>query len=572
VGATTTCSGFGSDLVDAAHGCRMTTMPSRHASIRSLEWLPVVDRDGRRLVGLEEALVNAHLISRIDVRAPIEKAGILRFLTTVTALVAREQRDTLFDAETITSEGFRPDAVAKALDAIDERLWLIHESTPFMQEGRYDRATSPAKSAASIRPTTPGDSTKAWWGRAGDGFTTSSLPLVESVGALAAFWFYSLNGNGAVKLDGIPVPMEGSAAGKTKASGVRLWKTGDNLAATLLLNTPLDWVAGDALPAWAQDVQVSGQRDPIIAGTITGNAVLLIPADVDGEIVFTSSHQGSSLRRGMPMSPTDLAERNAAKKAIQTATALNKSRKTAGDELLPVEPLPALPVDALKASLVDAWMDDPQVVFRNPDPKSKEIQKVGEIRALRGVDASTTTLHNLRAWYIRSFNPETPGNSRRHILSRDEFTAELFSIQYDQKGSYGALAAASWLSMPPGTIGGTAETQDALTRFVEESYDRVYDALRRSIGAVLGDKELTAATLAIALARFSSKAEDVVDEVLSLAISGQSYTAEHVRAWTRAAEDAFDETLAPYASARRLPDLAVARQRLSSNLRRTDRK
>lgn len=556
----------------------MDGVPGHLGNIRQLAWLPVIDLSGRRFVGLDEVFTSAHLIDRIDVRAPIEKAGVLRFLTTVTALVARAQGITPVNAEAVARDGFDPAAVMMALDAIDERLWLIHEATPFMQEGRYSAATSGVKTAASIRSTSPGDSTKAWWGRPGDGFATGDIEMGSAPAALMGFWFYSVNGNGAAVLDGVPLAMQGSAAGKVIAAGVRLWKTGENLASTLLMNTPQEWVGGTGFPAWAQTLETSGQLEPIIAATITGNATLLLPELVGGNVVFTGAHIGSSLRRGIPPTAADFDTLKAAKARNKDIVTNNKRMKAAGEPSVALEALPQLGVDALKQSLLHAWQSDPQVVFRRPDPKKKGLQKVEDIRALNDVNAGTSVLHNLHGWYLRAFNPEVPG--RKSILTRREFNTELFSFQLEQKGSYGELSGASWLSMPPGTIGGSVQVQEALTTFAEHAYERVQSALYLAIRTVVADKDgkmnkadkpFITATHEYALARFSFLADEVVTEVVALAVKGEAFAEAHIRAWSNAALAAFDEAVEPYVNARRLPDIAVARQKLISALNRTER-
>ena len=544
-------------------------IPEHFGNIRHLPWLPIIDSTGHRLVGLDEAFTDAHRIERIDVRTPIERAGVLRFLTTVTALVARGQGLNPTNAEAAAHTGFTTEAVDAALGAIDERLWLIHETTPFMQEGRYAAASSVAKTAASIRSTSPGDSSKAWWRRPGDGFATGHLTLHDAPAALMGFWFYSGNGNGAVALDGVKVPQQGSAPGKVIAAGVRLWKTGENLAATLLMNTPHAWVTGHALPAWAQSLSMSGQLDPIIAGTITGNATLLLPEMVQGTILFTGAQIGGALRNGIPAAAADNADLRAAKARIKATVAANKILATTDQPPMPTETLPLTSVDALKASLVDAWQADPQVVIRNPDPKKKGPQKSGDIRALKGVNAGTSVLQNLGAWYLRAFNPDVPGPM--NILTRRTFGVELFSLELKQKGSYGELSGASWLSMPTGTIGGSPQAQKALTKFAEYACERVERALYVAVRTVLGKDPATAATSDFAFARFSTLADEVITEVIARAVAGEMFTAEQVHAWSRAAVTAFDDAVEPYVNARRLPDIAQARRTLFQAINRTER-
>lgn len=536
-------------------------VPSRAANLRTLAWLPVISSSGRRLVGLDELFADAHAISRIDVRAPVERAGVLRFLTSVTALVLRASAVSSADSEPLTRTGFDPIAVSSALDGISDRLWLIHESTPFMQEGRYRGASSALKSAASIRSTSPGDASKAWWGRPGDGFATGHLSLLDAPAALAGFWFYSGNGNGGVTLDGVAVVQQGSAAGKVVAAGVRLWKTGENLAATLMMNTPANWVADTALPAWACTLAHSGEHNPIIAGTITGNATLLVPEWCNGEMTFTGAHVGGALRAGIP--PT--REHNT---AIKDAKARNKLRTAAGAAATELEVVPESGVEALKLSLVNAWQSDPQVVLVKADPSKKPLKSgMDGLRAVKDMTAGTTTLHNLNAWYLRAFNPDVPD---RGFLRRTHFTSELFCLQLVQKGSYGELSGASWLAMPPGTIGGSLAAQDALSVFAELAYDRVRKSLYLSIQDVTDDAEVTKATLAWALTRFTTLAEDVIEDVIALAVSGQTFTVDHLNTWSKAAMTAFAESIAPLVSARTLPTIATAQARLYKSLHRSE--
>ncbi len=535
-------------------------VPEMLGNVRHLPWLPVIDSHGRRLVGLEEAFTSAHLIDRIDVRAPIERAGVMRFLTSLTALIARTQGVTPASAATVARNGFDTVAVADTLDAIDDRLWLIHPETPFLQEGRYKTATTATKTAASIRSTSPGDSSKAWWGRPGDGFATGHLPLVSAPGALAGFWFYSTNGNGKVTLDGSPVAQQGAAAGKTIAAGVRLWKIGTSLAETLLLNTPEAWIQSSELPAWAQTLTGSGSLDPLIGGTITGNATLLLPEWVDGTLTFTGAHVGGVLRRGIPMTPEDHA-------SLLAVKAENKTRTEAGAPAAVLIPIPVAAVDTLKESLTYAWHQDPQLVFRKTDPKKKDLPGPDKVRALNDMSASTSTLHNLHNWYLRAFNPDVPSHG---VLTSEAFSIELFSLQLKQKGSYGELSGASWLSLPPGTVGGTPAAQEALRLFAEYAYEHVRKGLYIAVRDVLNDDGAADSTLESALNGFNFRSEEVVHDVIALAVDGKQFTSAHVDAWVRAAMDAFDDAITPFANSRTVSDIALARQKLFRRINQTE--
>jgi hypothetical protein len=535
-------------------------IPVKFASVRELDWLPVVNPQGRRHIGLNEAFSSAHLIQRIDVRAPIERAGVLRFLTSLTALVARTQGVTAQSAAQVAREGFDAHAVRDTLDSIDDRLWLIHPETPFLQEGRYKLATSAPKTAASIRSTSPGDSSKAWWGRPGDGFATGHLSLEAAVGALAGFWFYSTNGNGKVSLDGLSVPQQGSAAGKVVAAGVRLWRMGATLAETLLLNTPDSWIASGELPAWAQQLTGSGSLDPLVFGTITGNATLLIPDWIAGSVIFTGAHVGGTLRKGIP-------ETVDADRAGTALKAENKMRLASENTTMEAVAPPASATDALKESLLYAWHQDPQIVFTRADPKSKVLMSVDKKRALKHVNSSTSTLHNLASWYIQAFNPDVP---RHGILNSTEFGIELFSLELKQKGSYGELSGASWLSLPPGSVGGSPDAQEALRLFTEYAYEHIRKGLYTAIRSVLGDNGATESAVESAMTSFNSRSETVVDDVIALAITGKLFGAEHVTAWVLAAMGAFDDAMMPFNNARTVSDIAIARHKLFRKINTTE--
>ena len=186
-----------------------------------------------------------------------------------------------------------------------------------------------------------------------------------------------------------------------------------------------------------------------------------------------------------------------------------------------------------------------------------------ELCFLRGV------LQNLGAWYLRAFNPDVPGPT--NILTRRTFGVELFSLELKQKGSYGELSGASWLSMPTGTIGGSPQAQKALTKFAEYACERVERALYVAVRTVLGKDPATAATSDFAFARFSTLADEVITEVIARAVAGEMFTAEQVHAWSRAAVTAFDDAVEPYVNARRLPDIAQARRTLFQAINRTER-
>jgi hypothetical protein len=84
------------------------------------------------------------------------------------------------------------------------------------------------------------------------------------------------------------------------------------------------------------------------------------------------------------------------------------------------------------------------------------------------------------------------------------------------------------------------------------------------------DKPFITSTHEYAVARFSALADDVVTDVIALALAEKPFTAVHVRAWSAAAVAAFDEAIEPFVTSRRLPDIALARQKLTLALHKTE--
>lgn len=84
------------------------------------------------------------------------------------------------------------------------------------------------------------------------------------------------------------------------------------------------------------------------------------------------------------------------------------------------------------------------------------------------------------------------------------------------------------------------------------------------------DKPFITSTHEFAVARFSALADGVVTDVIALAITGKPFTTAHIRAWSAAAVAAFDEAIEPFVTSRRLPDIALARQKLALALHKTE--
>jgi hypothetical protein len=239
----------------------MTTTPT--TNLVDLAWIPVRRLDGTAtLAGLREALVDGDQFTEITAASPLEHEAITRFLTTITALVARAagpswdpRRDTRFP----------PGVVDEALTLAAPHLDLADRVNPFMQDAPTEEAgdynCAPVTSLSLDRPNL---TVQAWHFRGElnerpDGQVSWS----RLAALLITFWYFS----GTNNLDIAGRKQAGALCGKP-GNGLHLFWRGPTLVHTLLANTPRAWVVGTDLPAWAdRDGSTSGARFDLTANT-----------------------------------------------------------------------------------------------------------------------------------------------------------------------------------------------------------------------------------------------------------------------------------------------------------------
>ncbi|WP_431798580.1 type I-E CRISPR-associated protein Cse1/CasA [Microbacterium kunmingense] len=289
----------------------MTTHP-QYDLRWDVPWIPVRHLDGTRSVlPLQPLLEQAHLIDELT-GDPGEWAAMMRFLPSVTALIAR--RDANADFEQWARTGLPSDLVNAALDEVADFLWLIHPDTPFMQEPRLAVPDQVAANPTEwLHLTTPGANSKAWWGKPGDRLSAEAGSPARVARGLVTSWFFSpgVAGRAAGTYRDEPdVSWRPRGTVSFRSHGLRVFWRGTNLAETLLANTMENHVRtvgrGSAgLPLWAVPGDTSPAASRLTAATWTGS-VYLLAHDRDR---FTGVHTGGRRIRGIDTGGEDRLSR-----------------------------------------------------------------------------------------------------------------------------------------------------------------------------------------------------------------------------------------------------------------------
>lgn len=96
-------------------------------------WIPVLRNGKVEEVGIREALVNAHTITRIETPFPLEEAALHRLLLAVLyrALPPVEGK---YDALDLLDGGeFDRGSLEGYLEQYQDRFYLFHDTAPFLQ-------------------------------------------------------------------------------------------------------------------------------------------------------------------------------------------------------------------------------------------------------------------------------------------------------------------------------------------------------------------------------------------------------------------------------------------------------
>ena len=241
-------------------------------NIRHLAWVPVIHPDGHsEVMTLEDALVNAPHLKDIGTSDPIERSSLIRFLSSLTALVLRTANIERLDDIT----QWPATSVHDALDAINDTLDLAHPHTPFAQEWHATADVTKQADIRNLRYDRPGSNARAW--KAPRAFyddhhavTVEVLPL-----QLLTRWFHDFGGNGASLHK---VGLGNGAIGAKVGIDTAIFWQGPTLAHTLSANTPRRWVTSTELPAWADRTATTAGNDlaGLWSGTFNANAALLV--------------------------------------------------------------------------------------------------------------------------------------------------------------------------------------------------------------------------------------------------------------------------------------------------------
>ncbi|AZI57533.1 type I-E CRISPR-associated protein Cse1/CasA [Nakamurella antarctica] len=286
-------------------------------------WIPVTYLDSTHgQVGLHELFRNAHLINGIKLPNPVELFSVYRILMTIAPVLVYRQslnsdRPGVSDGRGISRNGFCPNAVDEFFNELAGKFNLTGDN-PFMQVNKIDAKANPK--FLTLHASAPTASGQFW--RTGKYSLTSSDPA-DLAKSLVTAWFYSPPGNAQQTIDGEAIKSAGSIGfSKTLAGAGRninqFWRTGSNLAQSVLLNTPDRWV-GPGLPAYLdRDAEISGQElstDPrsVWAAGFSGVSVQFLaskddPSSVTHVCVGGSVHPHVSFLRDVAQAASKSAD------------------------------------------------------------------------------------------------------------------------------------------------------------------------------------------------------------------------------------------------------------------------
>jgi len=257
----------------------------------SAPWIPVVDLDGaRRLVGIRDALLEAHRIQRLTTLSPLAEVAVHRLLLAVLHRALDGPRDSIDVAE-IYQAGQLPEGPIKSyLERWEHRFDLFHPTHPFYQvpDLPTDRPSPwtrlPPEFASGHNPTLF-DHT----------MDDSPPPASPAEAALALLVHQSFALCGTIQRLGVTSGTDGPLA-----RAALFLPQGSNLFETLLLNLPPYDGEGDQ-PLWERepyrraDVE-GGRAQAMLSGrtrtyTWMSRAVRLLPED-DGHVRFIAYGPG----------------------------------------------------------------------------------------------------------------------------------------------------------------------------------------------------------------------------------------------------------------------------------------
>lgn len=489
-------------------------------------WIPVQYLDGSRdTLPLQKLLEDAHLIREVE-GEPAQWAALMRFLPSVTALIARQEPRADFDAWAL--DGFPAVAINSALGDVAEHLWLRHPDTPFMQEPLLATTGTPYPTEW-LHLTVPAPNSKAWWGKPGDRTHPEARTVARVALGLVTSWYFNpgVGGKAAGTYTDAPdIPWRPRGTLGVHNHGLRVFHRGATLAATLLANTIEAHVTGRGknLPLWAAGPDVLPSAGPLTASTWTGS-VYLLAWDRETPI---GVHVGGRRHPGYSADP---AERT------RTATAIEKN----------------------------IWRADPTI------PRSTVVkagEETGDVRPLRALHPAASAMQWAAEWYAADSRRQAARAMDPGLI--DVAHSDTFSIRLDgplsacEVSHIGRIGELSDVAAP----GARARLLSLSTLIVTPVRSTLFVGLAKALG-----QELAKPLHEKLFAAFCADADPVLDSLLH----APAFTREHAEAFTGAAVTAFERFVGPYMTPQSLAGsseaegiatgIAFVRRRVAATLR-----
>lgn len=519
--------------------------PLPRFSVRSLAWIPVATAEGTERLSLDQVFERAHEISHVEVRDPIVRAAVNRFLISAGVLVARAAGVTVQTAQSFADNGFTAQQVAAAFNPIDDRLWLLHPDTPFAQSAALaDTVTAtdvppPVDPAASLFPRTPGGSGQAWFDVADGIYQTPDLSPEDAALALITSWFYSPKSNKSrftlaelpdedgtlveTRLKWMALGTVGLAGHRSRGDNNNLtfWHRGATLSEFLLLNTAPHWLSEPSAPAWASDYTTHHTPASLSAHTFSANAALLSfnPATMRFTTVIRGGHPDG------------------------------------------VDPRASLA--RVNEQLRSAAEDDPSRVWRDT-VFDKKIVKV----LFEGFSATHSTSQNLRAWFVDGARPHLAAG----ILRSPAGALDVLAIGTKSTTSMPQMRYVTWMSVDGAQLSGDAVADELIAELATSAYAAPEAAILHAINTVFPAAGRPPRRPAVheacaehAIRAFHTALEPVFGAAVDTILQGGEPSA-FIDELQAAKVAAFDSALRPYLSARLFPDVARGRAKLTRHI------
>lgn len=177
----------------------------RHFNLATEPWIPVAHADGQRAtVSLRSLIAESPRISDIEIYPPVSYAVLVRIAA---AIVLRSQGAPLGDPSPaqwqqwgtrLLSDG--PDTIAldAYLDEWAEQMWLVHPTSPFLQDATIAAECEKRSTTNKLRMDVASGNNFLWWTKTPDA-DAPSLDHASAAFHLLAQWGYGSGGRCAAR-------------------------------------------------------------------------------------------------------------------------------------------------------------------------------------------------------------------------------------------------------------------------------------------------------------------------------------------------------------------------------------